>query len=114
MDVHPPSEPMSTVVLRVRMSGAMLCSANKAVIGQSRPLVAEAITRELIGRKNSREDIEATRGRTSHPTPLYFVSDSIPSSRNDPRRFLIDGEYAGIYRSPTGIRSSRETNVIMM
>lgn len=105
---------MSTVVLRVRMSGAMLCSANKAVIGQSRPLVAEAITRELIGRKNSREDIEATRGRTSHPTPLYFVSDSIPSSRNDPRRFLIDGEYAGIYRSPTGIRSSRETNVIMM
>lgn len=67
-----PSKHTGAAILQVRMFGMMLRSANETVIGQPRPLAADAITRELIGRKDSREEIEATRGETS-PSPNLLV-----------------------------------------
>ena len=79
MGVRPPSKPMSMTALQVCVVRTTLRSANRNVVGRSRPLAAEAITRELVRRKSSREDIEVARGNASPLAPLYSTSYFTPS-----------------------------------
>jgi hypothetical protein len=72
MGARTPPNPTNTTVLQVRIVRTTLSSANIAVVGQPRSLGAEDITRELIRRKNSREDIEVARGKHFSSGSLVF------------------------------------------